>query len=294
MTLLFQGSMPALITPFSQGEVDEKALRALVDWQIQSGSDCLVPCGTTGEAPTLSYPDHERIIRIVVEQVAGRVPVLAGAGSNATENAIKLTKQAKKAGANGTLQVTPYYNKPTQEGLYRHFEAIAKAVDLPIVLYNVPTRTALHMEVETTLRLSKIDTIVGIKEASGKLEEIDRLVKETNKNFGVYSGDDPLNAQIYMLGGRGAISVTANVAPERVAKVWDFFADGKKSEALAEHEKLQRLNKILFIETNPIPVKTSLSLMGKCREEFRLPLCVMNTKNKQKLTWTLKEEGLLI
>lgn len=293
MTLLFQGSMPALITPFSQGEVDEKALRALVDWQIQSGSDCLVPCGTTGEAPTLSYPDHERVIQIVVEQAAGRVPVLAGAGSNATENAIKLTKQAKKAGATGTLQVTPYYNKPTQEGLYQHFEAIAKAVDLPIVLYNVPTRTALHMEVETTLRLSKIDAIVGIKEASGKLEEIDRMVKETDKSFGVYSGDDLLNAQIYMLGGRGAISVTANVAPTRVAKVWDFFAAGKKSEALAEHEKLQRLNKILFIETNPIPVKTSLSLMGKCREEFRLPLCPMNAKNKQKLTVILKEEGLL-
>ena len=285
--------MVALITPFEHGKVDEKALRALIDWQIQSGTDALVPCGTTGEMPTLNYEEHERVVAITVEQAAGRVPVLAGAGSNSTENAIKLTKQAKRAGAQGTLQVTPYYNKPTQEGLYQHFVAIAKAVDLPMVLYNVPGRTAIYLEVATTLKLAKIDNIVGIKEASGKLEQVDQIVRDTPPNFGVYSGDDPLNAQIYMLKGKGTISVTANIAPERVAKIWDDFSKGNKKQALLEHENLQTLNKILFIETNPIPVKTALALMGKCKEEFRLPLCPMNENNKAKLKESLKKEGLI-
>ncbi len=275
--------MTALITPFKNGRVDEKALRHLVDWQITSGTDALVPCGTTGEAPTLSYEEHERIVSIVVEQTAKRVPVLAGAGSNATENAIKLTKQAKNAGADGTLQVTPYYNKPTQEGLFRHFEKIAAAVDLPMVVYNVPGRTAVNMEAATTLRLSQIENIIGIKEASGKLEQIDTIIRKAPPNFFLYSGDDPLNGQIYMLGGKGAISVTSNVTPQRVAAVWDAFEKGEKSRALLEHENLQTLNKILFIETNPLPVKTALSLMGKCEEEFRLPLCPMSKINRERL-----------
>ncbi|MDZ4224914.1 MAG: 4-hydroxy-tetrahydrodipicolinate synthase [bacterium] len=290
---MFQGSMVALVTPFSSGKVDEKTLRSLVDWHIQNGTDVLVPCGTTGEAPTLSYEEHERVISIVVEQASGRVPVLAGCGSNATDNAIKLARQAKKAKALGTLQVTPYYNKPTQEGLYRHFSAIAKAVDLPMVLYNVPGRTAVNMEAKTTLRLSAIDTIVGIKEASGKLEQIDQIIRASPENFSLYSGDDPLNAQIYMLGGKGTISVTANIVPQKVASIWKHFAEGDKREALSAHEGLQVLNKILFIETNPLPVKTALSLMGKCAEEFRLPLCPMGEGNKEKLRGTLMDYQML-
>lgn len=285
--------MTALITPFQNGKVDEKSLRALVDWQIESGTDVLVPCGTTGEAPTLSYEEHERVIAVVVEQAAGRVPVLAGAGSFSTEIAVQLARQAKRAGAAGMLQVTPYYNKPTQEGLFRHFERIAAAVDLPMVLYNVPGRTAVNMEAATCLRLAKISTVVGIKEASGNLEQIGRILKEVDEKFGLYSGDDSLNTQIYMLGGRGTISVTANVMPEKVAAVWDFFAAGRKKEAFALHEQLEPLNKVLFVETNPIPVKTAASLMGKCAEEFRLPLCAMSEKNKAALKKVLGDFKLV-
>jgi len=286
--------MTALVTPFRDGKVDEKSLRDLVEWQIQSGTQVLVPCGTTGEAPTLTDEEHERIITIVVDQAKKRVPVLAGAGSNSTEKAIKLAKQAKKAGATGTLQVTPYYNKPTQEGLYRHFKAIAEAVDLPLVLYNVQGRTAVNMEAETTLRLSQIKNIVGIKEASiTRLEQANKIIQEAPSDFGVYCGDDPLNSQIYTLGGRGAISVTANIVPEKVAKVWNLHSAGNKRDSMSAHEKLSPLNKILFIETNPLPVKTALAMMGKCAEEFRLPLCPMSESNKTKLKECLKQEKLL-
>lgn len=293
MTPIFFGSMVALITPFSKGEIDEKTLRNSIQWHLKSGTDGLVPCGTTGEAPTLSDEEQARIVAIAVEEVDGKIPILAGAGSNSTEKAIKLTKQAKKAGALGTLQVTPYYNKPTQEGLYQHFKAIALAVDLPMVLYNVPGRTGVNLEPKTVKRLSQIDTIVGIKEASGNLDQIQKILDETDADFHVYSGDDSFNAQIYALGGQGTISVTANVVPDRVAKVWDFFANGKKGEAFLAQENLQPLNKILFIETNPIPVKTALSLMGKCREEFRLPLCPINDANRETLKKILKEEKLI-
>lgn len=293
MSLQFQGSMVALITPFRNGKIDEKTLRTLVDWHLQMGTHALVPCGTTGEAPTLTDEEHERVITIVVEQANQKVPVLAGAGANATDRAIQLAKQAKKAGAQGTLQVTPYYNKPTQEGLYQHFSAIAKAVDLPHILYNVPGRTAVNLEMETVLRLAQLENIVGIKEASGKLEPIDHWVKELGPRFGVYSGEDALNAQIYALGGKGTISVTANVVPDRVAKVWNLFAQGDKTQAMLEQENLQALNKAMFLQTNPLPVKTALSLMGKCAEEFRLPLCPMDAIPKSKLIEILKQERLL-
>lgn len=285
--------MTALITPFKNGKVDEKALRALVDWQMASGTHVLVPCGTTGEAPTLSEEEHEKTIAIVVEHSGGRVPVLAGAGANSTEKAVKLARQAKKAGAQGMLQVTPYYNKPTQEGLYLHFKTIAEACDLPMVLYNVPGRCAVNLEPQTVMRLSAIETIVGIKEASGKLEQVDKMVKGCEPPFAVYSGEDALNAQIYALGGRGTISVTANVAPSRVARIWNAFAAGDKKMAMLEQENLQPLNKILFIETNPIPVKTALAWMGKCEEEFRLPLCRMSEANKARLKEALIKERLL-
>lgn len=293
MSLLFEGCMTAIVTPLRREKIDEKAFRSLIDWQIKSGVHVLVPCGTTGEAVTLSDEEHERVIAICVEQAAKKVPVLAGAGSNCTEKAIKLAKQTKKAGANGMLQVTPYYNKPTQEGLFRHFEAIAKACDLPMVLYNIPGRTAVNMETETVLRLAKINTIVGIKEASGKLEQVDRLVKEAGPNFGVYSGEDALNAQIYALGGKGAISVTANIVPDRVAKVWNLFKARDKTNAMLEQENLQPLNKAMFLQTNPLPVKTALYWLGRCEEEFRLPLCPMDAAPKAKLTDILKQEKLI-
>lgn len=286
---LFQGSFVALVTPFRDGKVDEKALRALVDWQIEQGTDGIVPCGTTGEAPTLSYEEHEKVISIVVEQSNRRVPILAGAGSNSTENAIKLTKQAKRAGAHGSLHVTPYYNKPTQQGLYLHYEAIAKAVDLPMMLYNVPGRTAVNMDAATTIRLSKIENIVGTKEAAGNLEQVATILAGVSKNFVVFSGDDALNLQVYALGGSGCISVTANVVPKRVAKVWNLHNTKQKEGAAAEQEALQPLNKVLFIETNPLPAKTALAMMGRCQEEFRLPLCPMEDWNRQELQKVLKQ-----
>lgn len=280
--------MTALVSPFRDGRVDEQALRGLVDWQITCGVHALVPCGTTGEAPCLTDEEHERVVRIVVEQASGRVPVIAGASSNSTEKAIKLAKQAKWAGADATLQVTPYYNKPTQEGLFAHFQTIATAVDLPMILYNVPGRTSVNLEPATTLRLAKIPNIIGIKEASGKLSQIEAIIKEAPDGFDIFSGDDALNTDIYALGGKGTISVTANIVPQLVAKVWNLWQTARE-EALALQEKLQPLNRVLFIETNPIPVKTALAIMGKCREEFRLPMTAMNPQNRSRLEMVLME-----
>lgn len=285
--------MVALITPFRDGSVDKSALQKLVAWHLAEGTHALVPCGTTGEAPTLEPAEQKEVIAIVVTSAEGKIPVLAGAGSNSTKKAIELTKLAKEAGADGVLQVTPYYNKPTQEGLFQHFKAIAESTDLPIVLYNVPGRTGVNMEAETVFRLSQIKNIVGIKEASGNLEQVKAIIKGSDKNFALYSGDDPLNLAIYELGGGGTISVTANIAPRSVAKVWNLHATGQTGKAKEEQMGLEALNKILFIETNPIPVKTALHLMGKCAEEFRLPLCKMQPANREKLVTILKEEKLL-
>ncbi len=291
--MLFSGILTAIITPFRDGRVDGDALRKLVDWQIANGVDGIVPCGTTGEGATLTFEEHDRVIRIVVEQAAGRVPVLAGAGSNSTANAIKLGKQAKAAGADGQLQVTPYYNKPTQEGLYQHFRAIAELVDLPMVMYNVPGRTAVNMLPETTARLASIDTIVGIKEACGNLDQVKRVIADTPREFAVLSGEDAMNLDIYLAGGKGAISVTSNVAPDRVAAVWDSFERGNKDEARRLHDALSVLNKVMFIETNPIPAKTSLAMMGRCREEFRLPMTPLSEEHRVELQGVLKTSGIL-
>lgn len=291
--MLFHGSMTALITPFRDGRIDDAALRALIDWQIASGTDVLVPCGTTGEAVTLSHEEIDRVVRITVENAAGRVPVLAGSGSNATSTAIALGKIVQRAGADGMLQVTPYYNKPTPEGLFQHFRAIACAVDLPMVLYNVPGRTAVNMLPETTVRLSAIDTIIGIKEASGKLDQIRQIIADAAKEFAVISGDDAMNVDIYEAGGRGCISVTANVAPDRVAAVWDAHTAEKRSEARRLQDQLTALNKAMFIETNPIPAKTALALMGRCHEEFRLPLTPMGEGPRGELIGVLKEYSLI-
>jgi len=288
----FHGVMTAIITPFRDGLIDETALRALIDWQIRSGVDALVPCGTTGEAATLAYEEQERVVRITIEQAAGRVPVFAGAGSNSTANAIKLAKQAKTAGADGHLQVTPYYNKPTQEGLYQHFKAISAMVDLPMILYNVPGRTAVNMLPETVVRLSSIDVIFGIKEASGNMEQIKKIIADTPSEFCLYSGDDALNLEIYRVGGKGCVSVTSNVAPSKVADVWDRFAAGNVDEAKRLHEELTALNKAMFLETNPIPAKTALAMMDRCQEEFRLPMTPMSEGHKEELLVVMKQYKL--
>jgi 4-hydroxy-tetrahydrodipicolinate synthase len=293
LVIFFKGSMTALVTPFRDGRVDESALRKLIDWQIANGTDALVPCGTTGEAATLKQDERDRIVRITVEQSAGRIPVLAGAGSNSTETAITLAKLVKAAGADGMLQVTPYYNKPTQEGLYRHFLAIAEVVELPMVLYNVPGRTAVNMQPETTLRLASIDSIIGIKEACGNLDQVKRIISAAPDNFAVFSGEDAMNLDIYVAGGLGCISVTANVVPDRVARVWDSFGNGQIDEAQKIHEGLAELNRAMFLETNPIPAKTALALMGRCREEFRLPLTPMSEGPKKTLLNILKQDGLV-
>ncbi len=294
---LFQGSMVALVTPFKgtnalNPEIDEKALRDLVEWQIAEGTDGIVPCGTTGECATLDYAEHDRVIRIVVEQVRGRVPVLAGTGSNATIEAIEMTRHAKKIGASGSLQVAPYYNKPTQEGLYRHFKAIAEAPgleDFPMILYNVPGRTSVNILPETTARCAKIRNIIGIKEASGNLDQIRKVVQLCGPDFVILSGEDAQNYEICEIGGRGQISVTANVAPSRLARQWDLFAAGKKGEALKIHQEILPLHEAMFFETNPIPVKTALGVMGKCSPALRLPLCEMGAENAARLGKVLKE-----
>lgn len=291
--MLFTGVMTAIVTPFKDGVFDEKAFRGLIDWQIKSGVDVLVPCGTTGESSTITYEEHDRIIRVAAEQASGRVPVVAGCGSNSTANAIKLAKQAKAAGADGQLQVTPYYNKPTQEGLYEHFKAIAAMVDLPMILYNVPGRTGVNMLPETVVRLTEIDTITGLKEASGNINQIKKIISGVPQSFGVYSGDDALNFDVYAAGGKGCVSVTSNVVPSLVCDIWDLFAAGHAENARKKHEDLALLNKVMFIETNPIPAKTALALMGKIKEEFRLPMTPMSEGHKEELQGILEQYKLL-
>jgi len=289
----FYGVMTAIITPFKNGLFDEDAFRKLIDWQIKEGVDGLVVCGTTGEAVTLSAEEHDRVVRAAVQHVAGRVPVIAGCGSNSTATAIKMAKLVKDAGADAGLQVTPYYNKPTQEGLYQHFKSIASMVDMPMILYNVPGRTCVNMLPDTVKRLSSIDIIIGIKEASGNLDQIKTIISETSDEFCVFSGDDSLNFDIYKAGGDGCISVASNVMPHKVSLVWDKFVEGDHLEAERLHSELDALNKIMFIETNPIPAKTSLSLMGYCKEEFRLPMTPISNAHKNELRSVLAQYRLL-
>ena len=290
--MLFHGVMTALVTPFQNGAFDEKSYRNLIELQIQSGIHGLIPLGTTGESPCVSYEEHFRIVSVCVDQAKGRVPVIAGAGSNSTQNALKLTEQAKKAGADAALHVTPYYNKPTQEGLFLHYKTIAESVDLPVFLYNVPSRTSVTMTAETTLRLAQIKNIAGTKETAD-MARIEAILKERPKCFLVLSGDDPMNTDVYDRGGNGAISVVSNVIPETASKIWNLHQKGDRANAADLQETLKELHQILFIETNPIPVKTALHLMGKCTEEFRLPLCKMGDKNREELKRILKNYKLI-
>jgi len=290
---MFAGSLVALITPFRDGEVDEPKLRELVEWHIGSGTDGLVPVGTTGEAVTLSEKEHQRVIQIVTETAARRIPVIAGTGTNDTARVIKHNRTAREAGADAVLVVTPYYNKPTQEGLFRHYEAIAARTDLPIVMYNVPSRTSLNMLPETVIRLSKIDNIVGIKEASGSMDQVSTIVGGCEPGFVVLSGDDSLTLPIMALGGKGIVSVVANVAPQPVAEMTDAFLGGDLERARELHYSLFNLCRAMFIETNPIPVKTAAGMLGLCSDEIRLPLCPMSGANAAKLRQALLAFGLL-
>ena len=266
------GCFTALITPFRAGEIDEPALRALVDRQIAGDVDGLVPCGTTGEAPALTAREWEQVVAIAVETAAGRVPILAGTGSNSTAASIERTRRARELGADGALVVTPYYNRPTQEGLYGHFAAIADAVDLPLVLYNVPGRTGVNLLPETVLRLADIPAIVGIKEASGSLDQASQIVNDAPAGFVVLSGDDSLTLPIASVGGRGVISVVSNIAPEAVSALTAACLAGDFASARAMHLALFDLCRAMFVETNPVPVKAAAALLGLCTPEVRLPL----------------------
>jgi len=285
---MFRGSIVAIVTPFRNGKVDEKALGNLIEWHIKEGTNAIVPCGTTGESATLDYKEHFRVIQFTVEAVNKRVPVIAGTGANATDETIMITREAKKSGADAALLVSPYYNKPTQEGLYRHYKAVAEAVKMPLILYNVPGRTAVNMLPPTVARLAEIKNIVGIKEATGDMKQVSEVIRLCGDRLDVLSGDDFTTLPLMALGGQGVISVSANVAPKLMSQMCSLWDQGKHDEARAIHFKLEPLNAAMFIETNPIPVKTALAMMGRIKEEFRLPLCEMSPANKEKLKAVLK------
>jgi 4-hydroxy-tetrahydrodipicolinate synthase len=289
----FTGSIVAIITPFKNGKVDEPALRDLIEWQIANGTDGVVPCGTSGESATLSHEEHHRVVQITVEQVRRRVPVIAGSGSNSTEEAIALTRHAKDAGADGALLISPYYNKPTQEGLFLHHRAVAEAVDLPQVLYNIPGRTAVNMTPQTVARLSKIRNIVGIKEGAGSLQQVSDIVHLCDERFTVLAGDDALTLPMLAVGAKGVVTVTANVAPADMAGMVDAWKAGDVAKARQLHYKLYPLFQALFLETNPIPVKHAVALMGKATAELRLPLCAMSQENLEKLAQVMKNLRLI-
>jgi 4-hydroxy-tetrahydrodipicolinate synthase len=291
MTTRFEGAFTALITPFRRGELDEHSLRQLVDFQIEQGINGLVPCGTTGESVTLTEFEHDRVIEIVVEQAAGRVPVIAGTGTNNTRLTIERTLHARAIGADAALVVVPYYNKPTQEGMYRHFAAIADATDLPLIVYNVPGRTGVNMTPETVARLAEIPTIVGIKEASGNLDQVTQIVTSVRSDFVVLSGDDSLTLPIISVGGRGVISVVSNIVPAAVAELTATALRGDLAAARALHQRLFPLCRAMFLDNNPTAVKTAAGILGLCSGELRLPLTEMTPANRQALEQALRNWG---
>jgi 4-hydroxy-tetrahydrodipicolinate synthase len=291
---MFEGSIVAIVTPFSGGQVDENSLRQLIEFQIENGTHGIVACGTTGESPTLSHEEHEHVIEIIVKAVNKRIPVIAGTGSNSTDEAIRLTSFAKKVGADGSLLVVPYYNKPTQDGLFKHFAKIAAEVDIPIILYNVPGRTGVSLNPETTANLAKsCKNIVGIKDATGSVQTASKTLSLTGFKFTLLSGEDLINYPLLTIGGKGFITVTANIAPKQVADLYNYFVNGQIEKSKELHYKLLELNDIMFIEANPIPVKTALNLMGFVQNEFRLPLSEMSEDNLAKLKKTLKTYDLI-
>jgi 4-hydroxy-tetrahydrodipicolinate synthase len=288
----FAGLTVALVTPFKNGAVDEAALRKLVDFHVESGADCVSPVGTTGESPTLTHDEHERVIAVVCEHAAGRVKVVAGTGSNSTTEAIRLTKFARKSGADGALMVAPYYNKPTQEGFFRHFQAVAQAVDLPIVLYNIPGRTAKNIEPETIARIAEIPTIVAIKESTGSMDQASQILALTD--LSVLSGDDSLTLPLMAIGGRGVVSVVGNIIPRDVKSLISAFRSGDLAGAQQWHRKLFPLCRdMLGLATNPIPIKAAMQMLGRDTGELRLPMTPLDSAQMSALKKTLGQYGLL-
>ena len=291
---MFQGSMVALITPFdAEGRFDEESYRRLIEFQIENGTDVIVPCGTTGESTTLTHQEHDQVIKSCIEQVNKRVPVLAGTGSNSTAEAIEISRHARNMGADGLLLVAPYYNKPTQEGMYQHYKALAEAVPLPQVMYNVPGRTGMNVEAATTIRLAEISNIVAIKEASGNVTQTSEIVARAGDKIDVISGDDFLTLPLMACGAKGVISVSANVIPRQIKDMVQAAQESRWQDAQKLHLQLLDLNQTMFIEANPVPVKTSAALMGKCTSTVRLPLVDMQPHNLEALKTVLQKHGLI-
>ncbi len=291
---MFKGSIVAIVTPFdSQGRFDEETYRQLIEFQIENGTDAIVPCGTTGESATLNYEEHKQVIRTCIEQAGKRVPVIAGTGSNSTAEAIEISQHAKEMGADGVLLVSPYYNKPTQEGLYQHYKALAEAVAIPQVLYNVPGRTGMNVEAKTTIRLAEFDNIVAIKEASGNVTQASEILAQAGDKIDVLSGDDFLTLPLMACGAKGVISVTANIMPAEVKAMVAAVAEGRWEDAQQMHLKMLAIHQAMFIEANPVPAKTALSLMGKCRADVRLPLVALQPASLEKLKSVMQGYGAL-
>lgn len=290
---MFKGSIVAIVTPFRDGRIDEEAFREHIEFQIEGGTSAIVPCGTTGESATLSFKEHNQVIDITLDAVNKRVPVIAGTGGNSTSEAIELTEHAKKAGADATLQVTPYYNKPSQEGLYRHYKAIAEAVPLPQVLYNIPSRTGINLLPETVARLAELPEVVAIKEGSGSLAQMAEVIRLAGDKITVLSADDNVTLPVLAIGGKGVISVIANIVPQESADMVKAWEQGKVDQARDLYYKLFPLCQAMFYETNPVPVKTSLGLMGRMSGELRLPLAPLSEANLERLKKALKDYGLI-
>jgi 4-hydroxy-tetrahydrodipicolinate synthase len=290
---VFSGCLVAMITPFRDGAVDEAALRRLVQFHLKNGTDGLVPCGTTGESVSMTEDEQLRVIEIVVEEVNHRIPVVAGTGTNGTAKTVKLTKAAEKVGADGALLVTPYYNKPTQQGLFLHFEAVAKETELPLVLYNVPSRTSVNLLPETVARLAKIPTVAAIKEASGSMDQVSQIIESCRPDFAVLSGDDSLTLPMLALGGVGVVSVVGNIAPAAMSELVRSYRAGNVARARELHYQLFDLCRTMFIETNPIPVKTAAGILGLCSSEMRLPMCPISEANYKKVEAALRGAPVL-
>jgi 4-hydroxy-tetrahydrodipicolinate synthase len=290
---MFTGSMVALVTPFKEGKVDWQSLEALVDFHIQNGTNGIVPCGTTGESATLDHKEHHEVIERVTKAVNKRIPVIAGTGSNSTTEAVALTKEAEKAGADGALMISPYYNRPTQEGIYQHYKKVASEVGIPIIVYNIPGRTGSKIEPETLARLAEIKNVAGVKEATGSVDQAIDVIRLCGDNLAVYSGEDSLTFSLMALGGKGVISTVANIAPKEMSELTNACLDGKWGRGRDLQLKLVPLIRSVFIETNPIPIKTALALMGKCSGELRLPLTPMSEGNLKTLRKTMSDFALL-
>ena len=288
---MFTGSIVALVTPFKDGLVDYDKLGELVEYHIENGTNAIIPCGTTGESPTLTHKEHGEVIGKVIEIAKGRIPVIAGTGSNSTSEALSLTKHAKEAGADGSLMITPYYNKPTQEGLYEHYKSISDAVDIPIIIYNVPSRTGVSISPETVARLYEMKNIVAIKEASGNIDQTSQILNLCD--ITVLSGDDSLTLPLMSVGGKGVVSVVANILPGEVSEMVSSFLNGELEKSQKMHKSLFPICRAMFIETNPIPVKTAMKLLGRINGEMRLPLCKMSDEHEKQLQKVLIEYGLI-